>query len=132
MHTSSSSQTLKQKAYQQFKKFLVIALYLWGVFGLLELHKSMILAEHHIDFFVYHGCALIMCCGSVRTLRIARAMPRKATLYSSVGNAALLALCPATFHFHGLAGVSYLLTNQGLHLKGGLPTIAWIVFRQSR
>jgi hypothetical protein len=54
----SSSQTLKQKAYHELKEFLVTALYLWVVFGLLELHKSMILAEHHIDF-AYHGFALI-------------------------------------------------------------------------
>jgi hypothetical protein len=50
--------SLRQKAYHQFKEFLVIALYLWLVFGLLELHKSMILAEHHINF-VYHGLAFI-------------------------------------------------------------------------
>jgi hypothetical protein len=31
MNTSTSSRTLKQKAYQQFKEFLLIALYLWFV-----------------------------------------------------------------------------------------------------
>jgi hypothetical protein len=55
---SVSTQTLKQKVYRHFKEFLFVALYLWVVFGLLELHKSMILAEHHIHF-VYHGLAFI-------------------------------------------------------------------------
>jgi hypothetical protein len=40
------------------KEFLLVALYLFLVFGLLVVYKSMILAEQHIDF-VYHGFALI-------------------------------------------------------------------------
>ncbi|MBV8569128.1 MAG: hypothetical protein JO319_00815 [Acidobacteriaceae bacterium] len=40
------------------KEFLVIALYLWVVFALLAVHKTVILGEHHIDFAA-HGFALI-------------------------------------------------------------------------
>jgi len=54
----TTRQTLKQKAIEQMKEFLLIALYLWVVFGLLVVYKSMILAEHHIPF-AYHGFALI-------------------------------------------------------------------------
>lgn len=36
----------------------MIALYLWLVFGLLIVYKSVVLAEYHIDF-AYHGLALI-------------------------------------------------------------------------
>jgi hypothetical protein len=71
MSTSTSNQTLKQKAYQQFKEFLLIALYLWLVFGLLELHKSMILAERHIDF-AYHGFALINAFALAKVMLVAR------------------------------------------------------------
>jgi hypothetical protein len=71
MSTSTSSETLTQKAYQQFKKFLLIALYLWLVFGLLELHKSMVLAEHHIDF-AYHGFALINALALAKVMLVAR------------------------------------------------------------
>jgi len=53
-----STRTVKQIAYQQLKDFLVVALYLWVVFGLLVLHKSMILAEHDIPFAA-HGFAII-------------------------------------------------------------------------
>ena len=55
---STASRTLKQVAYQQLKEFLLIALYLWVVFGLLVMFKSVVLAEHHIDF-AYHGFAII-------------------------------------------------------------------------
>ena len=55
---STSSRTLKHIAFQQLKEFLLIALYLWVVFGLLVMFKSMVLAEHHIPF-AYHGFAII-------------------------------------------------------------------------
>ena len=54
----TTSRTLKQKAIEQMKELLVIALYLFLVFGLLVVYKSIILAEQHIPF-VYHGFALI-------------------------------------------------------------------------
>jgi len=54
----TTSRTLKQKAIEQMKEFLLIALYLFLVLGLLVVYKSMILAEHHIPV-VYHGFALI-------------------------------------------------------------------------
>jgi hypothetical protein len=54
----TSSRTLKQIAYQQLKEFLAITLYLWIVFGLLVMFKSVILAEQHIPL-VYHGFAII-------------------------------------------------------------------------
>jgi len=56
---STASRTLKQVAYQQLKEFLFIALYLWAVFGLLVMFKSVVLAEHHIDF-AYHGFARLI------------------------------------------------------------------------
>ena len=42
--------TLKQKASEELKRFLVIFLYLWVVFGLLSLHKSIVLSQHHLDY----------------------------------------------------------------------------------
>ena len=43
---------------QETREYLIISLYLFVVFGLFALHKSVILAEHHIDFAL-HGFALI-------------------------------------------------------------------------
>jgi hypothetical protein len=40
---------LKEKASHEFRSFLVIFLYLWVVFGLLSIHKSIVLSQHHLD-----------------------------------------------------------------------------------
>jgi hypothetical protein len=55
---SRTGKTLKQRAYHELKKFLLISLYLWIFFGLFILYKSIILSEEHIDF-VAHGVAII-------------------------------------------------------------------------
>jgi hypothetical protein len=67
----TSSQSLRLKTYQEFKEGLIIALYLWLIFGLLILHKSMILAEHRIDF-TYHGLALINALALAKFMLVAR------------------------------------------------------------
>jgi hypothetical protein len=54
----SKSETLKQKAYHELKEYVVIVLYLWLVFGLFLLYKSVILNEEHISY-VARGIALI-------------------------------------------------------------------------
>jgi hypothetical protein len=41
---------VKTKAYAEFKQFLVIFVYLWVVFGLLSIHKSIVLSEHNLDY----------------------------------------------------------------------------------
>lgn len=41
--------TLKEKASIEFRRFLVIFFYLWVVFGLLSVHKSIVLSQHHLD-----------------------------------------------------------------------------------
>jgi hypothetical protein len=40
---------LKERAVDEFRRFLVIFLYLWVVFGLLSSHKSIVLSQHHLD-----------------------------------------------------------------------------------
>jgi hypothetical protein len=53
-----SSRDIKQIAFEQLKDFSAIVLYLWIVFGLLVMFRSVILAEQHIPF-AYHGFAII-------------------------------------------------------------------------
>jgi hypothetical protein len=67
----TSSRTLQQRAYQQMKEFLVMALYLWVVLGLLIVHKSVVLGEHHIDF-TYHGLALINALALAKVMLVAK------------------------------------------------------------
>jgi len=51
------SETL-EKAYEELKKYLLIVFYLWLVFGLLLVYKSVILNEERISYLT-HGIALI-------------------------------------------------------------------------
>jgi hypothetical protein len=76
---STSRQGLKQRAFLEFKEGLIIVLYLWAAFGLLVLHKSMILAEHHIDF-TYHGLALINAVALAKFMLVARKLDLSASM----------------------------------------------------
>ena len=55
--------TLKQKAYRELNEYLAISCYLWLVFGLFVLYKSVLLSEQHISF-VAHGIALFNALGA--------------------------------------------------------------------
>jgi len=44
------NRSLKQRAYHGMKEYLAISCYLWVIFGLFVLYKSVILAEHGIPF----------------------------------------------------------------------------------
>jgi hypothetical protein len=49
---------LKQKVAHEMREYFFISFYLFVVFSLLVVHKSVILAEHRIDYSL-HGFALI-------------------------------------------------------------------------
>ena len=67
-----TSETLKEKAYLELKEFLIIALYLFVVFSLLLVYKSVILNEEHISY-VARGIALINALVLGKFVLIARA-----------------------------------------------------------
>jgi len=98
----TSTPTIKQRAYHEFKEGLIIVLYLWAVFGLLVLHKSMILAEHHIDF-AYHGLAIINALALakvmllVRHLHLGDQLKKTPLIYPTVLKSALFTIVLACF-----------------------------------
>jgi hypothetical protein len=55
---TDAQRTLKQRAIHGVREYLIISLYLFVVFSLFILYKSVILAEYHLDFEL-HGFALI-------------------------------------------------------------------------
>jgi hypothetical protein len=69
---NESNRTLKQKAYHELKEYLVITLYLWLVFGLFVLYRSVLLSEHGFSF-VAHGIALLNALALGKIILIARA-----------------------------------------------------------
>jgi hypothetical protein len=46
---------LKERASEELRRFIVIFLYLWVVFGLLSLHKSIVLSKRHLDYEEHNG-----------------------------------------------------------------------------
>jgi len=67
------TEELKQKARHEFREFLVIVFYLWLVFGLFLLYKSVILGEERISYLA-HGVALINAFILGKFVLIARAL----------------------------------------------------------
>jgi hypothetical protein len=43
------SRSLKQKAYQGLREYLAISFYLWLIFGLFVLYKSVLLSEQQFS-----------------------------------------------------------------------------------
>ena len=70
---NKSNRTLKQKAYQELKQYLAITLYLWLVFGLFVLYKSILLSEHGISFTA-HGMALFNALALGKIMLVARGL----------------------------------------------------------
>jgi len=68
---ATASGMLKQKAYEEFKRFFIIAFYLWVVFFLFLLYKSVILNER--ISYIAHGVALINALVLGKFVLIARA-----------------------------------------------------------
>ena len=69
---STTNHTLKQRAFHELEEYLGIVLYLWVIFGLFLLYKSVILAENHISFAA-NGVALINALVLGKFVLIARA-----------------------------------------------------------
>ena len=68
---NTSNQKAKQRVYHAMKDFLVVTVYLWVIFGLFALYKSVILAEDHIPFAA-KGFALINALVLAKVVVIAR------------------------------------------------------------
>lgn len=94
--------TLAQRAYHEFKEFLVIVLYLWVVLGLFLLYKSVLLHEEHISFLA-KGFAIINALVLGKIILIARALHvgdwtnRWPLIYPTVVKSALFSIVLAVF-----------------------------------
>jgi hypothetical protein len=135
-------QTLKQKAWRELKEFLIISLYLWLVFSLFLIYKSVILAEEHISL-VYHGLALInaLALGKImliaKALRMGKRFEDAPLIYPTVLKSALFTVVLAVFkvieeaaigYFHGESFAQSLAGFAGGTAKGILlfSLIMWI------
>jgi hypothetical protein len=68
---SETKRTLKQQAAHELRQYLVMSFYLFVVFSLFVVYKSVILAEHHIDFAL-HGFALFDALALAKVMLVAQ------------------------------------------------------------
>ena len=68
---SDAQHHLKQRVAHEVREYFIIALYLFAVFSLFIAYKSMVLAEHHIDFAL-HGFALINALALAKVMLVAQ------------------------------------------------------------
>jgi len=99
---NTTTRSLKQKVVEQMKEFLLIALYLWLVFSLLIVYRSVILAEYHIPV-AYHGFAIInaLALGKVmlvaKDLHLGERFDNAPLIYPTLFKSALFAVVLACF-----------------------------------
>ncbi|MBV8553366.1 MAG: hypothetical protein JOY54_18870 [Acidobacteriaceae bacterium] len=98
----TSTGTLKQKAYHELKEYLVITLYLWVIFVLLELHKSVVLGERYIDiarqsFAIINALALGKVMLIARDLHLGEVVHDTSLIYPTLLKSALFSLLLAAF-----------------------------------
>jgi hypothetical protein len=130
--------TLKQKAYQGFKDYVAISCYLWLVFGLLVIYKSVILSEQHVSF-VAHGVALFnaLALGKVmlvaQELHFADHFKEKPLIYPTVFKSIAFAIVLGCFKileesliglYHGKSFTTSIAGIGGGTLKGILSLVA--------
>ena len=92
-----------KRVFQEWKRFLLIALYLWVIFALFALYQSILLRQHGIDYQL-HGFALFnaLVLGKImlvaENMRLARWLPRKPLIYRILFEGFLFSLLFIAFH----------------------------------
>jgi len=94
---------LREKAVGEFRRFFVIFLYLWVVFGLLSIHKTLVLAQNHIDY-PEHAFAVINAFIFAKVLlvgehfRLGARFEHKPLIYSILHKCLIFTLVLIAFH----------------------------------
>jgi hypothetical protein len=106
------NRTLKQRAYQELKEYLAITLYLWLVFALFILYKSVLLSEQGFSL-VAHGIALFNALALGKIMLVARAfhfadyLKEKPLIYPTLLKSAAFAVVLGCFKILEEAGVGW-------------------------
>ena len=94
---------LKERGLDEIRRFLLMFVYLWVVFGLFVLNESVVLGERHISF-TSQGFALINAAIMAKVMLIAedlklgRELDNRPLIYPVMYKAALYALVFIAFH----------------------------------
>ena len=103
-------QQVKERATNEFRRFIVIFLYLWVVFGLLSLHKSIVLSKRHLDY-EEHTFAIINAFVFAKVLlvgeqvRLGRRFENKPLIYPILYKSFVFSVVLLSFHMIESAAV---------------------------
>jgi hypothetical protein len=137
----ATSGTFKQRIYHAMKEYLVMAIYLWVIFGLFALYRSVILAEQHVDleaksFALINALALGKVMLIAKELRLGEWFNDAPLIYPTVLKSALFAIVLAVFKileetavglFHGQS-VEQSLASLGGGTLNGILTLTLLLF----
>ncbi len=110
--SSQEKRTVKQRAYEELKEFLAISLYLWVVFALFLLYRSVLLSEGHFPLMA-HGFALInaLALGKIvliaQGLHFAEDMKGRPLIYPTLYKSAAFAVILGIFKVIEEAGIGW-------------------------
>jgi len=94
---------LKERAIDEFRRFIVIVLYLWVVFALLSIHKSLVLAQNHLNY-TEHAFAIVNALVFAKVLlvaedlRLGRRFERRPFLYPILYKSFVFSVVLICFH----------------------------------
>jgi len=96
--------SVKQRVYRGIKDYILIAVYLWVIFALFDIYRSVLVSRYHIDA-VAKGFALINALALAKIVRIARELKLDARLrpkgrpliYPTLLNSAAFSMLLAAF-----------------------------------
>lgn len=135
--------TLKQKLYRGLKDYLILTTYLWVIFALFDIYRSVLVAQYHIDvvakgFAIINALALAKIALVAREFKLdARLRPKgRPLIYPTLLNSAAFALLLAAFKlleevavglYHGRSFAAS-LTDWGAGSLKGILCLAGIFF----
>ena len=94
---------LRHRAVEEFRRFVVLFLYLWVLFGLFVLNEKIILQEHGINFAaqgfaVFNALVLAKVMLVAESLNLGRWLNRRPLIYPILHDALLFTVLFIVFH----------------------------------
>ena len=99
----SQPRNLKGRAAEEFKRFMAILLYLWVVFGLLSVHKSLVLSQSHLDvqehtFAIIHAFVFAKVLLVAEQLHLGRRYENRPLIYPVLHKCLVFSVVLICFH----------------------------------
>lgn len=125
MTKGGKASAIKERVIEEFRRFLVLFLYLWVLFGLFVLNETVVSRQHGLSFFP-HGFALINALVLAKvmlvseSLNLARWMTDKPAAWTIIYESVLCSILFICFHFIETWIVD---AFRGSGIVGGMPSI---------